>query len=133
MEDQKNNGEKLEGKGVVKTDGFEKSIAFLMLASNRIWEMVQKHKSFRMELEYNAETLNTEYSFFVSDDDKCSSDDAHEVMHTSVFSDGSGTEVEIKMKTERLTEEDMLRALGFMAQSSHRFYLEMAEKIKSRL
>lgn len=133
MEDQKNNGEKLEGKGVVKTDGFEKSIAFLMLASNRIWEMVQKHKSFRMELEYNAETLNTEYSFFVSDDDKCSSDDAHEVMHTSVFSDGNGTEVEIKMKTERLTEEDMLRALGFMAQSSHRFYLEMAEKIKSRL
>lgn len=78
MEDQKNNGEKLAGKGFVKTDGFEKLICFLMAASSRIWEMAQKHKSFRMEVEYNAETLNTEYSFFVSDDDKRLFDDAHE-------------------------------------------------------
>lgn len=133
MEERKNNGEKLAGEGFVKTDGFEKSIAFLMLAANRIWEMAKKHKSFRMELAYNAESMNTEYRFFVSEDDKRLFDDAQEIMHTNVITDGNGTEVEIKMKTECLTEEDMRRSLGFMAQSSHRFYLEMAEKIKSRL
>ena len=41
-----------------------------------------------------------------------------------------GTEVEIKMKTGCKTANDMRKSLGFMAQCSHQFYLEAAEKFR---
>lgn len=58
------NGEKLVGKGSVRTEGFEKSVVFLMSLMERIWQAAQENKSFRMELFYNAETLKTDYCFF---------------------------------------------------------------------
>lgn len=57
-------GEGLVGKGSVRTEGFDKSVAFLMSLMEQIWQVSQQHKSFRMELFYNAETLKTNYCFY---------------------------------------------------------------------
>lgn len=66
--DQKNGEhEYLVAQGFVKTEGFEKSVAFLMTLMQQIWEVSQKYKSFRMEMDYDAETLNTYYRFYVPD------------------------------------------------------------------
>lgn len=65
IEKLKREGEQFENYGWVKTDGFEKSIAFFMTLTENIFKMASKHKSFRMELVYNAETFNTYYFFFV--------------------------------------------------------------------
>ena len=58
-------GEELISKGSVMTDGFEKAVVFLMSLTEQIWKITQKSKSFRMELFYDAETLKTNYCFFV--------------------------------------------------------------------
>lgn len=63
-------GEQLVEKGFVKTYGFEETIAFIMSITQQIWRIAQKHKSFRMELAYDAKTLNTNY-FFFAPTDKC--------------------------------------------------------------
>ena len=57
-------GEKLESKGFVKTEGFEKAVVLLMSMTQAIWNLTQKNKSFRMELFYDAQTINTNYCFF---------------------------------------------------------------------
>lgn len=67
-------GEKLVGKGSVRTEGFEKSVVFLMSMMERIWQVAQENKSFRMELFYNAETLKTDYCFFAPIDKPASDD-----------------------------------------------------------
>ncbi len=61
-------GEALVGKGSVRTEGFDKSVAFLMSLMEQIWQVSQQHKSFRMELFYNAETLKTNYCFYAPTD-----------------------------------------------------------------
>lgn len=53
--------------------------------------------------------------------------------HSNVYRSEDGTEVEIKIKAECPTQDDVRKALSFMAQSSRRFYLEAAEKINSTL
>lgn len=63
-------GERLVGKGFVKTHGFEGTIAFVMSIMQQMWKIAQEHKGFRMELVYDAETLNTNY-FFFAPIDKC--------------------------------------------------------------
>ena len=35
----------------------------------QIWELSQKHKNFRMELDYDAEALNVEYRFYLPETD----------------------------------------------------------------
>lgn len=42
----------------VKTDGFEKTIAFIMTLTKTIWELMQKRERFCMVLEYDTEALN---------------------------------------------------------------------------
>ena len=59
-------GEHLVSRGFVKTQGFEETIAFVMSLTKEIWNIAQQHKGFRMELSYNAETLNTNYCFFAT-------------------------------------------------------------------
>ena len=49
--------------------------------------------------------------------------------YSNTYHSEDGTEVEIKIKAECPTQDDVREALSFMAQSSHRFYLETAEKI----
>ncbi len=71
-------GERLEGRGFVKTEGFDKTIAFVMSLTETIFQITQKHKSFRMELFYDAETLNTNYCFFTPTD-KCELKDTQQV------------------------------------------------------
>ena len=51
----------------------------------------------------------------------------------NTFKDENGTEVKIELKTECSTQEEMRKTLSFIAQSSHRFYLEVADKINSTL
>lgn len=51
------------------------------------------------------------------------------VAYSSTYSNEDGVLVEITMKAECPTQDDARKALSFMAQSSHRFYLEAAEKI----
>lgn len=53
------------GKGFVKTKGFDKSVVCFMSLLKQIWEVSQKHKNFRMELDYDAEALNVEYRFYL--------------------------------------------------------------------
>ena len=62
-------GEELLSKGFVKTEGFDKSFVFLMSLTEEIYRIATKHKSFRMELFYDAETLNTNYCFFTTNSD----------------------------------------------------------------
>ncbi len=61
-------GEELVAKGMVKTEGFEKAVVFWMNLMETIWKVSNEHKNFRMELFYNAETLNTDYCFFAPTD-----------------------------------------------------------------
>lgn len=49
------------------------------------------------------------------------------------FMSENGTEIQFKIETVCSTSEEMRNTLSFMAQSSHRFYLELAEKISSML
>lgn len=49
--------------------------------------------------------------------------------YSNTYRDADGTEVEIKIKTKSSTLEERRRTLSFMAQSSHKFYLEMAKKL----
>ena len=58
-------GEKLGAQGFVKTYGFEHSMVFLMQFAKAFCKTVSEHKSFRMELIYDAEALNTDYVFFI--------------------------------------------------------------------
>ncbi len=44
-----------------------------------------------------------------------------------------GTEIEIKMKTDCHTQDELNEAISFMARSSRKFYLHAAEKISSML
>lgn len=67
-------GEEIIGMSSVRTEGFEKSIAFLMSLMEQIWQITQERKSFRMELFYNAETLKTNYCFFSPIDEPASND-----------------------------------------------------------
>lgn len=60
--------EKLIAKAHVKTEGFEKSVVFLMSLMEQIWQVSNKCKSFRLELFYDAEALNTNYVFFAPTD-----------------------------------------------------------------
>lgn len=55
------------------------------------------------------------------------------IEYSNIFRNETGTEVELKVKTECSTQDEMKEALSFIAQSSHQFYLEVAEKINSRL
>lgn len=55
------------------------------------------------------------------------------VAYSNTYSNEDGVLVEITMKAECPTQDDARKALSFMAQSSHRFYLETAEKINSTL
>lgn len=55
------------------------------------------------------------------------------IEHRKIFENKDGTKVEIKMETDCHTKEEMCKAVSFMAQSSHEFYLEMAEIINSKL
>jgi hypothetical protein len=66
-----------EERGFVKSEGFEKVIVLLMTITEQIWRMMQKHKSFRMELDYDAEALNTNY-FFYTANDKSEPDDMNQ-------------------------------------------------------
>lgn len=45
----------------------------------------------------------------------------------------TNTEIEIKIKTECLTQEEKEKTLSFMAQSSHKFYLNLANIINNTL
>lgn len=49
--------------------------------------------------------------------------------YSNTYSNKDGVLVEITMKAECPPQDDARKALSFMAQSSHRFYLEAAEKI----
>ncbi len=53
--------------------------------------------------------------------------------HKQVFKNEDGTEVEMKIKTECTNREEMRNTLSFISQSSHRFYLDVAEKINNKL
>lgn len=53
--------------------------------------------------------------------------------YCNTFKDENGTEVKIEIKIECSTQEEMRKTLSFIAQSSHRFYLEAADKINSML
>ena len=57
-------GEKLVQKGLVKTEGFDKSVVFCSTWMQQILKMMEQHKTFRMELLYDAEALNVNYCFF---------------------------------------------------------------------
>lgn len=41
--------------------------------------------------------------------------------------------ITLEIKAEHLTDDEKRKILGFIAQSSHRFYLETAEEINSKL
>ena len=51
--------------GFVKTASFERTIAFLAMLTEILTEAASKYKSFRVELEYDAEALNTYYAVSV--------------------------------------------------------------------
>ncbi len=52
----------------IETESFEKTIVNLMEIAHQMWEISNEHRSFRMELFYNAETSRVNYYFFVPSD-----------------------------------------------------------------
>lgn len=55
------------------------------------------------------------------------------VEYNKIFLNEDNVEVEIRIKAECSTHEDMRRILGLLAQNAHSFYLEVAEKINNTL
>lgn len=55
------------------------------------------------------------------------------VEHKNVFKSEDGAELEMTIKADCSTKEEMKRTLSFIAQSSQRFYLQTAEKINNTL
>lgn len=53
--------------------------------------------------------------------------------YRKTFKGENGAEIEFKLKAECSAYEEMRNILSFVAQSSHKFYLEVAEKINSKL
>ena len=53
--------------------------------------------------------------------------------YSNTYRSDDRIEVELNIKAKCLTQDDARKALSFMAQSSHRFYLETAEKINNTL
>lgn len=51
--------------------------------------------------------------------------------YSNTFKDSDGTELEIRIKTKDCAPSGRRRTLRLIAQSSHRFYLEVAEKLKA--
>jgi len=60
--------------GLVKTEGIEKTIAFISMLSDMMWRAASEHKSFRLELEYDAKAPNA--YFTISVPTKSESDEA---------------------------------------------------------
>lgn len=50
-----------------------------------------------------------------------------------VFKNEKGIVLEMTMKADRITSEEMRETISFIAQSSRKFYLHMAEKISNTL
>lgn len=53
--------------------------------------------------------------------------------HSNTFRNENGVEVEFKIKAEHTAIKEMQKTLSFLAQSSHSFYLETANKINNML
>ena len=51
--------------------------------------------------------------------------------YSDTYQNEDGVVVEIKIKAECSSEEDMRKALAFMAQSSHNFYLEAGNTLRT--
>lgn len=49
-----------------------------------------------------------------------------------VFKNEKGIVLEMTIKADCITSEEMRETISFIAQSSHKFYLHMAEKIKNQ-
>lgn len=62
-------GQEPESQGLVNTKSFENMVATLMTAMNELWRLMESKKSFRVELNYNAKTLNSEYRLYLLKDD----------------------------------------------------------------
>ena len=62
-------GQEPESQGLVNTKSFENMVATLMTAMNELWRLMESKKSFRVELDYNAKTLNSEYRLYLLKDD----------------------------------------------------------------
>ena len=58
------------GRHFVKTCEFEKSVVIGMSFMNELWNMMKTNKNFCMVLEYNAEAMNVEVSFFTDASDE---------------------------------------------------------------
>lgn len=52
-------GQEPESQGLVNTKSFENMVATMMTAMNELWRLIESKKSFRVELNYNAKTLNS--------------------------------------------------------------------------
>lgn len=62
-------GQEPESQGLVNTKSFENMVATLMTTMNELWRLMESKKSFRVELNYNAKTLNSEYRLYLLKDD----------------------------------------------------------------
>ena len=49
----------------------------------------------------------------------------------NVFRDADGNELEIKIKTKSSNSEEKCKTLSFIAKTSHRFYLEVANQLEN--
>lgn len=94
-------GEELLSKGFVKTEGFDKTIAFLMSLTEEIYRIATKKKSFRMELFYDAETLNVNYCFFGLSSDGTDAKKQEDQVHLD-----PGTHQERTVRTESLAPSE---------------------------
>ena len=62
-------GQEPESQVLVNKKSFENMVATLMTATNELWRLIESKKSFRVELNYNAKTLNSEYRLYLIKDD----------------------------------------------------------------
>ena len=51
----------------VRTEGFEKTVVFLLTLTKNIWDFKCRHKKFRIEIDFDAEADKTKYRFILID------------------------------------------------------------------
>ena len=71
-------GEEPAMEGSIKTEALQYAITVSMTMAETIFEVMNNHKQFRMELVFDAESCSAKYCFFTPVNDKCESDDSNQ-------------------------------------------------------
>lgn len=89
----------------VKTEGFDKTIAFAMTLTKAIWDLMQKEERFCIVAEYDAKALNVNISYLGEITDESEPESAEVLLHEKVTKEQTTEEFLADLKADFRSEE----------------------------